>query len=159
MLAISACAENVNLHPGWTTKEIYGKLEPAEAFVLVEREDQTFLPIDSQGQRRTFTAAIVKRNAEGNYHVTLPDETAAISLMFLAEGYQPQRRRFERSLGVGAYEFDVKLVPAKDWLGTFYFHLRPYLSGFIIDQRYKMPQRQQYFLGQWMNKSEDNLPD
>ena len=156
-LGLTACAKNVSYHPGWVTKEIFGQLEPKDAFVLIERQDQTFMPSGSGGQQTRISVALVQRNGKGEYHIQLPDETKGVSLLFIAQGYRPQRARFDRTLGVKAYEFDVTLEESKDWKGDFFLTLRPYLSRFITERRYAMKAEQQHFLGQWLNRNEDQL--
>ena len=157
LFGLAACADKVSYHPGWVTKEVIGGLEPETAFVLVEREDQTFLPGMEQGQRTRISAGLVKRDDQGRYQVLLPDETQRVSLLFIARGYQTHRISFDRTLGVGAYEYDVSLKPDPNWKRGFYLSLRPFLQGFITEPRYKMPAEQQFFLGQWLNESEDLL--
>ncbi len=156
-LGLAACADKVTYRPGWVTQEILGRLEPQNAFVLIEREDQTFLPPGPNGQQTRMSVGLAQRDEKGKYHISLPDETKGVSLLFVAQGYLPHRMRFERTFGVGAYEYDVALEKAEDWKGIFYLTLRPYLSGFMTEPRYAMSARQQFFLGQWLNLSEDQL--
>ena len=164
VIALAACSSGgANYKAGWVTKEITGKITPVDAFIIVEQENQTFLPsgIDGlngqQGYLKRSSARIARPDAEGNYSVRLPDEVSALSLLVIAKGMSPFRKTFQRSMGVGVIEFDIELKEAANFKETYFHSLRPYLSGFITEKGYKMPEIQKYFLGQWMQKTEREL--
>ncbi len=161
LFTLASCSSGgANYKAGWVTKEIRGKVTPsAGVFIVVEQQDQTFLPggSDMPGRSQnltTSTARVVQPDKEGNYSVTLPSEARSVSLFFVSEGNKPARKSFERSLGVGVIEQDVTLEVADNFKELYFLSLRPYLSGFISEKRYKMPEYNQYIIGQWMENIE-----
>jgi len=157
LLLVAGCSQGVEIRPGWTTTKVVGQMKPQEGFILVERQDQTFLPQGETGYLNRSSAELVLPDAEGNYQVEWPTETVSLTLTYIAAGHVPVKRGFDRSLGVGAYESQVELALAANWAEIFYVNLRPYLSQFITESAFQMPPPDQLFLGNWMNQSEEAI--
>jgi hypothetical protein len=61
-----------------------------------------------------------------------------------------QRFRFRRQFGIGELHYDAKLSRSEVWQHEFILQTAPFLENFILEQRYKMPDSQQLFLGNWL---------
>lgn len=159
--SLSSCAEGVTHHPGWVTESIQGKMtleapqgqSPFQhAFVLVELQERSFLG-DAESPQFELRAFLVRPDQEGRYRVRLSSATASLRLSFFARGHLVAKKEFDRTLGVGSYEFDPALKRDEDWLNRFYFGIQPHLTGYITDERFKMPETDQLFLGNWLKSA------
>jgi hypothetical protein len=68
-----------------------------------------------------------------------------------------QRFRFKRQIGVGELRYDARLNRSEDWGNQFLLQTSPFLENFILEQRYKMPDAQQLFLGDWLDAERRNI--
>lgn len=157
----SGCSKRIQYSPGLVTQAISGIIadlpEEIESppFVLVLQYDQTFLKT-SHGNLRTVTARIVHPEASGFFRVKLGTATRRVDLLIIASGYQVASATFVRSLGVGEIEYTPELKKDPNWKENFYYSLRPFLSEYITEKRYKMPDHDQLFLGKWLEKVPKN---
>ena len=158
-LLFTACTPGVGYEAGVYTEHIHGTIKVTgqqAPFILVLTEEETFLSQPGQPVYRT-KARIARVNKKGEYVVTLSNAARSVQLHSLAQGHQLDQKEFARTLGVKAYEYNITLNPSKNWGQEFTLHLKPFLMGFILDDRYQMPQGDQLFLGDWMQEMEKEI--
>ena len=80
-----------------------------------------------------------------------------IELAFVASGYEMQRFSFQRQIGIGELRYDTRLSRSEIWRNQFLMQTSPFLENFILEQRYKMPDSQQLFLGNWLDRERENI--
>jgi len=93
---------------------------------------------------------VVFPEKNGNFRISFDLKATAIDLTFIASAYSMQRFRFRRQLGVGELRYDASLPRSEVWQNEFILQIAPFLENFILEQRYKMPDSQQLFLGNWL---------
>jgi len=162
VLMLAGCSDKVGYQAGMVTREVTGQVSFEEAsgetpFVLVRMHGATFIK-NSDGTRLTRPSArLVYPDSNGRYRVYLDDEVNRVDLYYIARGTKPAQASFERTLGVSAYQFDISLKKDAHWHKGYYIGLKPILSGYITEPRYKMPPKDQLFLGDWMSETENRL--
>ena len=70
-----------------------------------------------------------------------------------------QRFSFQRQIGIGELRFDARLSSSEIWSNQFLIQTNPFLENFILEQRYKMPNSQQLFLGNWLDNERENITE
>jgi hypothetical protein len=133
--------ESLNFRPGWGTHIIDGTVLEENAKVL---ESQAFIIV------LEYYSNFVKFEKNGNFNISFDLKATAIDLTFVASGYNMQRFRFRRQLGIGELNYDASLSRSEVWKNEFILQTAPFLENFILEQRYKMPDSQQLFLGNWL---------
>ena len=68
-----------------------------------------------------------------------------------------QRFRFQRQMGIGELRYDARLIRSGAWHNQFLLQTGPFLENFILEQRYKMPDSQQLFLGNWLDDEREKF--
>ncbi|MGK0289720.1 MAG: hypothetical protein ACI86H_001166 [bacterium] len=165
MIFLSSCSGKGKYHAGLYTTEVYGKVslgnlttlpelsEEERPFILVQKYHRLFIQT-SQGYLERVSASIVYPQPDGSYIVKLGDEVTRLDLFYIAKGYLQDVVNFRRSLGIGKIEYNPILRLDPNWQQSFSIQLRPFLSGFVVEQRYQMPLLDQVFLGKWLNPEE-----
>ena len=158
-LALASCSEQVGYQVGFVTREVTGKVEAeggAAPLVLVRMHLATFVE-SSQGRIHQPRAKLAYPDPKGVYLVYMEDEVDAVDLYYFAKGHKTAQASFSRTLGVKAYQFDVKLKTDPNPKNGYYLGLKPLLSGYITEPRYQLPPKDQLFLGQWMDQAEKDF--
>ena len=154
-----ACTPGVGYEAGIYTQSVHGTLKGVGEevpFIVVITQEETFMSQPGQPVYRT-KARLAKVNKKGEYVITLSDADRSVQLHSLAKGYQLDQKEFSRTLGVKSYKYNITLSPSKNWGPEFTLHLKPFLMGFILDDRYQMPKGDQLFLGDWMQEMEKEI--
>ena len=68
-----------------------------------------------------------------------------------------QRFSFQRQIGVGELRYDARLSRSEIWRHQLLMQTSPFLENFILEQRYKMPDSHQLFLGNWLDREKENI--
>ncbi|MDT8447791.1 MAG: hypothetical protein RRB13_12950 [bacterium] len=157
---VGCSSDQVTVHGGLVTQEVYGQITPfggEPPMVLVRAQGATFVE-DQQGRLAQTSAFLVYPDPRGRYRVPLNSETRSLDILVFKPGFKPVRRGFERSLGVASYEFDVILKTDEHWNEGYFVGLKPLLSGYITELRYKMPPKDVLYLNDWIDRVEAQLP-
>jgi hypothetical protein len=156
------CSKQVTYRAGVYTHSVHGQiqLEPGqgveEAFVIVRRYDLTLIETAS-GYRHRLSAAVLHPNPDGTYAVPFHPETRRLDLTFIARDCLPVNFSFQRTLGIGAFEYDVQLVRDGQWKDVYFLLIKPVLVDLIVENRYRLAPVEQLFLGHWMDQTENRL--
>ncbi len=154
---------------GLGTTEIVGTVELAEegagkpeAIIVTLKNHYKFSPVPGDGSplpaRENYAAGSVThptahvQNLEpsGRFAISIPSDVVSVDVMFIAADHLTDTFRFTRSLGIGRVTYRATLQPMPDWRGHFYTFLEPQLQDLIVDQRYRLPDREQKWLGDWL---------
>ena len=92
-----------------------------------------------------------------HFRINFDLEASVIELVFVASGYSLQRFRFQRQMGIGELRYDARLIRSGAWHNQFLLQTGPFLENFILEQRYKMPDSQQLFLGNWLHDEREKF--
>lgn len=160
-LVAGCSSERVGVQMGFVTEEVKGRITPAakpRPVVLVRAHRAGFVE-GPQGRLAEVNAFLVFPDAKGEYQVPFATEVRAVQLLVFKPGFKPARAGFERSLGVESYRFDLDLKPEANWKEGYYLGLKPVLSGYITEERYKLPARDVLFLNEWMDQVEADLSE
>ena len=65
--------------------------------------------------------------------------------------------RFQRQMGIGELLYDARLIRSGAWYNQFQLQTSRFLENFILEQRYKMPDLQQLFLGNWLDDEREKF--
>jgi hypothetical protein len=158
LLILTGCTKGVTYHPGVISNTVFGtlrvKTEQADApsFILVIEHNQTFLTTDQHRYER-LSAKIVHPDRSGHYQVKFNNGVVQLELMFIAPRHYLLTSRFNRTLGVEAYEFNPLLTIDPYWNENFDYSLKPVLAEYIIEPRFYMPDKDQLFLGKWLDSA------
>ena len=149
--------ESLNFRPGWGTRiidgtvlEENGKVLESHAFIIVLEYYSNFVKFENESPLYAPKARVVFPEKNGNFNISFDLKATAIDLTFVASGYNMQRFRFRRQLGIGELNYDASLSRSEVWKNEFILQTAPFLENFILEQRYKMPDSQQLFLGNWL---------
>jgi hypothetical protein len=149
--------ESLNFRPGWGTRIIDGtvleenaKVLESQAFIIVLEYYSNFVKFENESPLYAPKARVVFPDKNGNFNISFDLKATAIDLTFVASGYNMQRFRFRRQLGIGELNYDASLSRSEVWKNEFILQTAPFLENFILEQRYKMPDSQQLFLGNWL---------
>ena len=157
MLLGGCYPESLNYRPGWgtrmiegTVKEVNSKQLQSYAFIIVLEYYSNFVIFENESLLYAPKARVVFPEKDGNFRISFDLKATAIDLTFVASGYSMQRFRFKRQLGSGELRYDVTLSRSDVWQNEFILQTAPFLEKFILEQRYRMPDSQQLFIGNWM---------
>jgi len=149
--------KSLNYSPGWGTRTIEGtvleenaKVLESQPFIIVLEYYSNFVKFENESPLYAPKARVVFPEKNGNFRISFDLKATAIDLTFVASAYSMQRFRFRRQLGVGELRYDASLPRSEVWQHEFILQIAPFLENFILEQRYKMPDSQQLFLGNWL---------
>ena len=149
--------ESLNYSPGWATRVIDGTVREenskeleSQAFIIVLEYYSNFVKFEDELPLYAPKARVVFPEKNGNFRISFDLKATAIDLTFVASGYSMQRFRFKRQLGIGELRYDATLSRSDVWQNEFILQTAPFLEKFILEQRYRMPDSQQLFIGNWM---------
>ena len=149
--------KSLNYSPGWGTRTIEGtvleenaKVLESQPFIIVLEYYSNFVKFENESPLYAPKARVVFPEKNGNFRISFDLKATAIDLTFIASAYSMQRFRFRRQLGVGELRYDASLPRSEVWQHEFILQIAPFLENFILEQRYKMPDSQQLFLGNWL---------
>ena len=149
--------KSLNYSPGWGTRTIEGtvleenaKVLESQPFIIVLEYYSNFVKFENESPLYAPKARLVFPEKNGNFRISFDLKATAIDLTFIASAYSMQRFRFRRQLGVGELRYDASLPRSEVWQHEFILQIAPFLENFILEQRYKMPDSQQLFLGNWL---------
>ena len=149
--------KSLNYSPGWATSTIDGTVRGARAkmmesqpFIIVLEYYSNFIKFENESPLYAPKARVVFPDKNGNFRVSFDLKATAIDLTFIASAYSMQRFHFRRQLGIGELRYDANLSRSELWQQEFILQTAPFLENFILEQRYKMPDSQQLFLGNWL---------
>ncbi len=146
---------------GVVTRSITGKLilktdlKDVEPFLVVRKYNKTLIQTSAGYVHRVSAEIIHPHN--GLYTVEMTSGVDQVELMFLGRHHRPVSYRFRRTLGVSQYIYDARLQPDPIWRDSYFMLVKPGLTEYIVEQRYKMSKSDQLFLGQWMDRTEDGF--
>ena len=150
--------ESLNYKPGWGTRWIEGTMLEensnvlnTKGFIVVLEYYSNFIKFENESLLYAPKARLVFPEKKGSFHISFDLKATAIDLAFVASGYSLQRFRFRRQVGVGELRYDARLARSEVWKNEFLLQTGPFLENFILEQRYKMPDSQQLFLGNWLD--------
>jgi hypothetical protein len=143
------------------TQSITGKvlikndLQDAEPFLVVRKYKKTLIQTTAGYIHRVSAEIIHPQN--GLYTVEMAAEVDQVELTFLGRYHRPVTYRFSRTLGVSQYIYDARLQLDPVWRDSYFILIKPRLTEYIVEQRFKMSKSDQLFLGQWMDRTEDRF--
>lgn len=156
------CSDQVKYHAGLVTGSVAGKilLDPdlgkEHIFILVQEHHRTFIKT-SEGYLIRISASVAHPDENGYYSIPFAAEVVRLDLRVVARGYQVVFFSFNRTLGIGRYEYNKTLTRAPNWRDSFFLLIKPVLSEYITEERYLMKRFDQLFLGNWLSETEDLL--
>jgi hypothetical protein len=158
--------KSLNYSPGWGTRTIEGtvleenaKVLESQPFIIVLEYYSNFVKFENESPLYAPKARVVFPEKNGNFRISFDIKATAIDLTFVASAYSMQRFRFRRQLGVGELRYDASLPRSEVWQHEFILQIAPFLENFILEQRYKMPDSQQLFLGNWLAEERRRLAE
>lgn len=159
LVLTSACSDHSDFRLGIVTLSVSGQLtvevdvEVAQPFVIVRKFNRTLIENSAGGYLYRVSATIVYPE-NGQYKVDMAAEVDRVELTFLGRYHVPVTYRFKRTLGVGEYIYHARLKKDPAWRESYHLLVKPNLTEYITEDRFKMRQSDQLFLGQWMDKTE-----
>jgi len=157
----SGCSKHLDYRLGVVTSSVSGRLTAggdsteSQPFIIVRKYNRTLIE-NADGFLYRVSAEIAYPD-NGEYSVKMDWGVDQVELMFLSRNHIPVIHHFKRTLGVGEYIFHVKLQMDSTWQNNYYLLIKPVLSEYILEQRFNMRQSDQLFLGQWMDRTEDEI--
>ena len=118
-------------------------------FIKLEKESPIYVP----------KARLIFPDEMGNFNINFDLKASSIDLVFVASGYSMERFFFRRQLGIGELSYHASLTESISWKSEFYLQTRPHLEKYILEQRYKMPDSHQMFLGNWLAEVRKDLSE
>ena len=166
-LIIGGCyPESLNYKPGWGTRfiegtvlEDRGEVLESKCFIVVLEYYSQFIQFENESPLYVPKARLVFPAENGDFRTSFDMEASAIGLVFVASGYDMQRFRFQRQIGIGELRYDTRLSRSEIWRNQFLMQNSPFLENFILEQRYKMPDSQQLFLGDWLDSEREKITE
>jgi len=156
--------ESLNYKPGWGTRfiegtvlEESGEVLKSKCFIVVLEYYSQFIQFENESPLYAPKARLIFPKKNGQYRISFDMEASAIELAFVASGYDMQRFSFQRQIGIGELHYDSQLSKSEIWSNQFLLQTGPFLENFILEQRYKMPDSQQLFLGNWLDIERKNM--
>ena len=157
MLLGGCYPESLDYSPGWGTRIIVGTVKKvnsqqleSRSFIIVLEYYSNFVLFEDETLLYAPKARVVFPGKNGKFRISFDLKATAIDLTFVASGYSMQRFRFKRQLGIGELRYDATLSRSDVWQNEFILQTAPFLEKFILEQRYRMPDSQQLFIGNWM---------
>ena len=156
--------ESLNYKPGWGTSfiegtvlEDSGEVLKSKCFIVVIEYYSQFIQFEDESPIYVPKARLVFPKENGDFRISFDMEASAIGLVFVASGYDMQRFKFHRQIGIGELRYDSRLNISEVWKDHFLMQTSPFLENFILEQRYKMPDFQQLYLGNWLDSEKENI--
>ena len=156
--------ESLNYKPGWGTRfiegtvlEDNGEVLKSKCFIVVLEYYSQFIQFENESPLFAPEARLIFPEENGQFQIVFDMEASAIELAFVASGYDMQRFSFQRQIGIGELRYDSRLSRSEIWSNQFLIQTSPFLENFILEQRYKMPDSQQLFLGNWLDSERENI--
>ena len=156
--------ESLNYKPGWGTSfiegtvlEDSGEVLKSKCFIVVLEYYSQFIQFENESPLYVPKARLVFPTENGDFRTSFDMEASAIGLVFVASGYDMKRFRFQRQIGIGELRYDSRLSRSEIWRDHFLMQTSPFLENFILEQRYKMPDFQQLYLGNWLDNEKENI--
>ena len=164
-LVLGGCyPEPLNYKPGWGTRfiegtvlEESGEVLKSKCFIVVLEYYSQFVQFENESPLYAPKSRLIFPEENGKYRIRFDLEASAIELAFVASGYDMQRFSFQRQIGIGELRYDARLSRSEIWRNQFLMQTSPFLENFILEQRYKMPDSQQLFLGNWLDSERENI--
>jgi len=162
-IGFTGCSLSGDYDLGLYTKTVKGtinfssEINTKEAFILVLNHHRTLMET-SEGYLSRVTASLEHPNEKGEYSASFDADTVELELIIYAENCLVESGRFHRTLGIGHYIHNKALQKDKNWRNSYFVMIKPILIEYINENRYLMSQQDKYYLGEWLSKSEDNLP-
>jgi len=156
------CSDQVKLHPGVVTESVFGTIQAQSGFkcqkpfIIIRKHNRTLIKTSS-GYLHRISAALVHPDKSGNYLLSLGAGVDQLDIIIIAEGFKMFTYQVQRSLGISKYELNVKLVNEPNWHDHFYFVIKPVLTEFITEQRYRMQQMGQLQISKWIETVEKSF--
>jgi len=151
------CSEQLDYRIGIVTRSITGRLlinndlKDVQPFIVVRKYNKTLIETSAGYLHRVSAAIIYPEN--GKYTVEMAAEVDQVKLTFLGRYHRPLTFRFNRTLGVSQYIYDAQLKVDPLWRDSYFLLIKPNLTEYIVEQRFKMEKADQFFLGQWMDRT------
>jgi len=133
-----------------TILEEGGNSPESKSFIVVVEYYSRFIKFENEPPIYVPKARLVFPDRNGNFFINFDLKASSIDLAFVSSEYSMERFFFRRQLGIGKLSYDARLVKSNAWKNEFFLQIGPYLNKFILEQRYKMPDSQQMFLGNWL---------
>ena len=156
--------ESLDYKPGWGTSfiegtvlEDSGEVLKSKCFIVVIEYYSQFIQFEDESPIYVPKARLVFPTENGDFRISFDMEASAIGLVFVASGYDMQRFKFHRQIGIGELRYDSRLNISEVWKDHFLMQTSPFLENFILEQRYKMPDFQQLYLGNWLDNEKENI--
>ena len=164
-LILGGCyPDPLNYKPGWGTRFIEGtvledggEVLKSNCFIVVLEYYSQFIQFENESPLFAPKARLIFPEENGQYRISFDLEASAIELAFVASGYEMQRFSFRRQIGIGELRYDARLSRSEIWRNQFLIKTSPFLENYILEQRYKMPDSQQLFLGDWLDSERENI--
>lgn len=162
LLVCGGCSPVLEYHPGLYTKSVTGtiqteQVDPApQPFILVLDFHRTLLET-TDGFLQRITAFIVYPDAEGKYSVAFANDTAKLELSFYAQNSLTLVQQFNRSLGIGSYQYHADLKRDENWRNSYFLQIKPTLIEYITEKRFLMNQSDRHFLGEWLAAADERF--
>ena len=165
ILVLGGCyPEPLNYKPGWGTRfiegtvlEDSGEVLKSKSFIVVLEYYSQFIQFENESPLYAPETRLIFPEENGQYRISFDLEASAIELAFVASGYEMQRFSFQRQIGIGELRYDARLSRSEIWRNQFLMQTSPFLENFILEQRYKMPDSQQLFLGNWLDSEREKI--
>ena len=162
MFLSGGCAKDVQYSVGLVTMKVDGKIDlmsdngATRPFILARKQHRTLIQTSS-GYLYRFTASIVHPDERGSYTIHMENDVYRVEVQVIAQGYRSVQQNFQRTLGISSYHFDTQLKKDLNWHDSYYILIKPALSEYITEQRYKLDKNAQMFLSDWFNKVENDI--
>ena len=159
----SGCSKDVQISPGLVTLRIEGKIELSSGsriirpFVLARKHHRTLIQT-ATGYLYRVSALIIHPNERGDYTIHMENDVDEVELQIIAAGHRSAQHIFRRTIGIGSYRFNTELKKDLNYRENYYILIKPALSEYITEQRYKMDRIDQMFLSDWFTQVESNFP-
>ena len=164
LVLVGCYPDQLNYKPGWGTRfiegtvlEDSGEVLKSKCFIVVLEYYSQFIQFENESPLYAPEARLIFPEENSQYRISFDLEASAIELAFVSSGYVMQRFSFKRQIGVGELRYDARLSRSEIWRNQFLMETSPFLENFIIEQRYKMPDSQQLFLGNWLDNERENI--
>ncbi len=147
---------------GLYTKSVEGIVLPslqhpeAETFILVVNYHRTLIET-SGGYLSRATASVVYPDDEGKFSASFDADTVTLELTFYSKRHMVLNQQFHRSLGIGSYNFDIRLKEDVDWKNSYYLMIKPTLVDFVTEDRYLMSQYDKHHIGEWLAAIDEEM--
>ncbi|MBU3915809.1 hypothetical protein KKA14_09770 [bacterium] len=159
---LSGCASNVRYSPGIYTHHVEGQVlleseQTADSpFIVVKKHHRIFFETSS-GYLYRVSVSICHPDEKGKYSIEFGADTAQVDLIFYANGFLTDSFRFHRTLGIGKYVYDITIKKDKSWKNSFFLLIKPTLIEYVKEKRYRLPELDEHFIGDWIGKIEESL--